>query len=448
MHAAIECKKGTQTCVKPLVLNLLWLKERQLVSGIVSLCIRQYCLSFSSEIKLNTINMQRDELEEMLLKRKALNNLLILPTGYGKSRLAIKLLQENNCKNVLIVIPKLVLIDTWTEELKKWKYEGVAMFSTYVSISKRGGESFDAVIYDEAHHITDRVADVIPTINARCSTLLSATVKRDKIYLYKQLFPNLAVTRSSLKEAIDDGVLPTPKIILIPLNLTTEPDEIVIRKTHVRAVNGTYGQLYGLNKMYPKNRINISCNQIQKNLYYEREIDMWKRRYIATQQIYLKNKWLRLAGEKLKWLSSIKEKYILEIQEKLKNFRTITFCSSIAQTERLGKNMINSKNEKKSAEILESFNEGAIDHITSCDMLNEGVNLVACQIGIFAALNSSETMQIQKLGRLLRHDNPCIVVPYYSNTRDAEIVTSMFEGQNTVSMSLEDFLKSEDYGKN
>lgn len=76
------------------------------------------------------------------------------------------------------------------------------------------------------------------------------------------------------------------------------------------------------------------------------------------------------------------------------------------------------------------------------------VNLTDCQIGIFAALNSSETMQIQKLGRLLRHDNPCIVVLYYSNTRDAEIVTSMFEGQNTVSMSLEDFLKSEDYGKN
>ena len=321
--------------------------------------------------KLNTINMQRDELETLLLKKNADNNLLLLPTGYGKSKLAINLLREKQCKKVLIVIPKLVLIDTWINELKKWGFEGNIEFSTYVSIHKKGGMEYDAVIYDEAHHITDRVADSIPTIKSKYSTLLSATVKREKIWLFKQLFPNLAVTRSSLQEAIEDDVLPVPKIILIPLRLTSEPDQIVIRKTYTRTVSGDYSQLYKLVKENPKARVNISCNQIQKNLYYEREIESWKRKYIMTQQIYLKNKWLKLAGDRLKWLSSIKEKVIVEIQEKLKDFRTITFCSSIAQTENLGKNVINSKN-KKSAETLESFNAGEIDHITSCDMLNEG----------------------------------------------------------------------------
>ena len=51
--------------------------------------------------------------------------------------------------------------------------------------------------------------------------------------------------------------------------------------------------------------------------------------------------------------------------------RTLIFCNSIEQTEMLGEYCINSKN-KKSVEYLEAFNKGKIDHITACNMLNEG----------------------------------------------------------------------------
>lgn len=70
------------------------------------------------------------------------------------------------------------------------------------------------------------------------------------------------------------------------------------------------------------------------------------------------------------------------------------------------------------------------------------VNLTDCQIGIFAALNSSEIMQVQKLGRLLRHENPYVIVPYYKDTRDEEIVTKMFEGYETVSITLDELLNN------
>jgi superfamily II DNA or RNA helicase len=63
-------------------------------------------------------------------------------------------------------------------------------------------------------------------------------------------------------------------------------------------------------------------------------------------------------------------------------------------------------------------------------MLDEGVNLTNCRVGIYATLNSSERMIKQKLGRLLRHHNPVIIIPYFLETRDAEIVKTMLEDYN------------------
>lgn len=59
------------------------------------------------------------------------------------------------------------------------------------------------------------------------------------------------------------------------------------------------------------------------------------------------------------------------------------------------------------------------------------VNLRDCQYGIFAMLNSSERMIIQKLGRLLRHQEPVVIIPYYVGTRDEELVKKMTENYKT-----------------
>lgn len=145
-----------------------------------------------------------------------------------------------------------------------------------------------------------------------------------------------------------------------------------------------------------------------------------------NQNPYQKNIWLHLAGERLKYLSTKKEDIINIILKKLANKRVITFCGDIKQTEKLGKNSINSKS-KSSSDILNKFNDKKIKHITCCNMLNEGVNLISCQIGIWAIYNSSSIMIIQKIGRLLRHKKPIVILPFYKNTREEEIVEKMLE---------------------
>lgn len=58
------------------------------------------------------------------------------------------------------------------------------------------------------------------------------------------------------------------------------------------------------------------------------------------------------------------------------------------------------------------------------------MNLTNCRVGVYAVLNSSDRMIAQKLGRLLRHPDPVIIIPYYKGTRDEELVNKMLENYN------------------
>ena len=63
------------------------------------------------------------------------------------------------------------------------------------------------------------------------------------------------------------------------------------------------------------------------------------------------------------------------------------------------------------------------------------VNLTNCRIGIFCNLNSSEIIVKQRIGRLLRHKAPIIIVHYFRFTREEELLNKMLEEYN------KDFIK-------
>lgn len=69
------------------------------------------------------------------------------------------------------------------------------------------------------------------------------------------------------------------------------------------------------------------------------------------------------------------------------------------------------------------------------------MNLIDCQVGIYANLNSSETIVKQRTGRLLRHNEPIIIIPYYKNTREEELVKKMLEDYNPKLVHNINFIK-------
>ena len=240
-------------------------------------------------------------------------------------------------------------------------------------------------------------------------------------------YPKVEFITVSLKEAIKNDVLPDPKIILIPLTLdNTNSTEVLVKKNKksTLTIDCFYKDRWKYMKLY---NCNIKCTPQQYYNEISQEIEYWKKQSMFKKSFEFK--WLKCCNDRLKWLSNQKETIVITILKHLKDYRVLTFCNSIEQTEKLGKYCINSKN-KESINNLQLFNEGKVKHITSVAMLDEGCNLAQCRVGLFAMLNSSDRMIFQRLGRILRHKEPVIIIPYYKNTREEEIVVKMIENYN------------------
>lgn len=376
--------------------------------------------------------MTREQVLKEVVAIPNKNILLTLPTGYGKTRGAIervKHLMNKNYKDLLIVVPRNVLKISWIEEFKKWWPDcGLNItFTTYVSFPKHKGK-WDFIIFDEAHHLSERCREALCDFTVEYTVLLSATVKKDLKEELKEVFDDLYYYNATLRDAIDNGVLPDPTVYLLPLTLDNKlPNERIIKnpKAKGRIIYSSWAERWSYIRQ-KNNPVHIFCTQEQYLDDLNGQIEWFKNR---RGNIACKNRWLKLCGDRLKYLSDCKVPMVLKILQHCEHQRTLTFCNSIEQTQKLGQYCINSK-DKNSIDNLSLFNSGYINHITACNMLNEGCNLTDCRVGIYANLNSSETIIKQRTGRLLRHTQPIIIIPYYKGTREEELVNKMLEDYN------------------
>lgn len=378
------------------------------------------------------MKLTRDEVLNEILKIKSKNILLELPTGFGKTKLAIEKTKSLDVKTVLLVVSRIVHKDNWMKEFDKWwKDRNVLItMTTYASLHKYAGK-YDVVLFDEAHHLSERCRDIFKGFKYKYCILLSATISQSLKDELNILFNDLYVYKKSLRDAIDNKILPDPLIYFIPLDLNDKlPTEFYV--VNPKAKGKTIESSYALRWQYIKQKmhpVKIYCTQKQYNAELDNKIKWLKDRFMMSKNQAIKFRWLQLCNKRLKWLSDKKISYVQKLLFNLNDCRTLTFCGSIEQTEFFGKYCINSKN-KDSLNNLKLFNDHKINHITSCNMLNEGVNLSDCQIGIYANLNSSDILIKQKTGRLLRHKKPVIIIPYFRGTREEEIADKMKENYN------------------
>lgn len=367
--------------------------------------------------------------------------LVELPTGYGKSYISIRMTNhiiETFCKDkqevsILLLVAKTAHKGTWKKELSKWggiKGNVNLIIECYESLHKHTEKYFDIIIMDECHHLnSDLRQELFNTISFGKVIGLSATIPR-KLKQYFQYEYHAQTVLCNITDAIKDGVLPEPQIILYPLELdnvhTTETIEIN-PKAKGSLYHGSFSKLWSYRKM--KVHAIISCTQRQKLNDMNSQILFQKNSFMRTHQEYAKNKWLFSCGERIKYLANLKNSIVKAILSSLDNERTLTFCKTIEQAECLGKYCIHSKNPN-SEQIYNDFNAKKINHITSVNILNENANLVDCKYAIFANYSSSEICSMQRCGRALRHKSPVIIMPFYKNTREEEILADMIKDFN------------------
>lgn len=361
--------------------------------------------------------MTQEEVNNLALSKIDNTKYMILEliTGFGKTKVAIDLInhicdrvfRNDECPTtILILVAKTVHKKTWKDEIKKWggiKSDYITI-ECYESLKNYENSCFDVVVADEMQHLSENRLEILESIHVGESFIgLSATIKRDlrDYFIHNH---KAEVIKCGLREAVESEVLPEPMVYLLPLSLDTT------------------------NCTYKIKRFGRDIITTQKGYYdsISSLIEWYKNKYFNSRNERMKNLWLSTAGKRLKWCAEQKEALVLSLLGKFKNYKTLTFCSSIEQSERLGKYNITSKN-KASVKNLEMFNSNKIKHITACNILNEGVNLTNCRIGIFCNLNSSEIVVKQRIGRILRHKSPIIIIPYFKDTREEELVEKMVE---------------------
>lgn len=385
--------------------------------------------------------MTREEVYSACETALTKSNCLLLEaaTGLGKTAISLKLVNwitssvyKSHRPKMLLLVAKIVHKQTWKDEIEKWGgINADVTMECYESLHKHTGEFFEFVVMDECHHIASEARmEALKTIKYGYMLGLSATIPRNVKAFFKYHYHSQIVS-CDIIEAIDSEVLPEPTILLFPLQVENNRVSETL-ELHVKApgpvVNCEYKDLY---KYKFKNvHVKCKCTQAQKLKELDTLIDWFKKKAMSGNQA-MKQTWLYFCGKRLEFLADCKLQWVKLILHHLDKERTITFCKTISQTEQLGKNCIHSQN-KNAAKIYEKFNTGKIDHITAVNILNENANLVNCRYGIFCNITSSDIITQQRQGRLLRHKDPVMVIPYYKGTREEELVMKAIEGFSKV----------------
>ena len=129
-------------------------------------------------------------------------------------------------------------------------------------------------------------------------------------------YPKVEFITVSLKEAIDNDVLPDPKVLLIPLTLdNTNSTEVLVKKNKksTLTIDCFYKDRWKYMKLY---NCNIKCTPQQYYTEISQEIEYWKKQSMFKKSFEFK--WLKCCNDRLKWLSNQKNETILLLLKKLK----------------------------------------------------------------------------------------------------------------------------------
>lgn len=373
------------------------------------------------------------------------NLILQWATGVGKSKAAIDIIKDQSIDkpiSVLLIVAEIAHKDNWYKEFVKWDAEQhfeTIHIECYASLKLHRDTEFDLVILDEGHHSdTDIRVDILSTIQTKGVLVLSATLGEDKISTLSNIFGKFHTYTITLAEAIENNMLPTPKIYLMPLTLDNRYNEESFifkrgkEKNH-KHQDTTYDNRWKYisdKKNFPDLHLTVTCTQREKYQYLTEQYEYFRRLYMRSRQDYLKVKWLLTGSERKRFLGNSKTEEVKPLLATLEDKRFICFCASIEQAEVLGGDMCIHSDKKDSQSIIKQFNNKEIDSLYAVNMLQEGQNLEDIQAGVIIQLDGQERAFIQKFGRTLRADSPEQYIFYFKHTRDEEYLVKALAGIN------------------
>jgi superfamily II DNA or RNA helicase len=355
--------------------------------------------------------------------RQGARGVVVLPTGTGKTFLAVLAIHKAQ-RPALVVTPTIDLLNQWYDELLVAFGGPIGLLgggyydlqpltvttydSAYIHL-ERWGNRFGLLVFDECHHLPG------PTyLEAARGSLapfrLGLTATPERADGQEALLPALIgpmVYRREIRELAGD-FLAEYRTERVYVALSPEEEE------RYRQARDVYRQFVA------ERGINMGGANGWQRFIQETSRSKEGR---AAFQAYREQKRLALAAPaKLQILDRLLQRHRLD--------RTLIFTYDNATVYRIARRFLvpaitHQTKTKERRQILDRFHSGEYPILVTSQVLNEGVDVPAANVGIILSGTGSVREHVQRLGRLLRKQGEKQALLYEVVTRGtAEEFTS------------------------
>jgi superfamily II DNA or RNA helicase len=333
-------------------------------------------------------------------KQVGRRGVVVLPTGAGKTVLALKAIEELG-EATLVVVPTLVLLDQWSKRLEEAFGIDVGVLgggrknirpitvSTYASASIRAqtiGNSFRLLVLDEVHHLpasSYRRIGFMYTAPYRLG--LTATLSKDEGAVD-------AITEMVGELVYESFVDDLAGVYLSDYSVRTV--QVPLSEKERLEYDRRYSQYRG----YLQRR----GIKIRSARDYQRFVQRTSRDPEARRALLARNRAMDIAQN-----SSSKVGYLKGLLEESRVEKTIIFTRHNKLVYRISREMLipaitHQTPREEREEILEGFRTGRYLRVVTSQVLDEGVDVPDASLAVILSGTGSSRQFIQRLGRVLR----------------------------------------------
>lgn len=361
---------------------------------------------------------------------------VVLPTGTGKTFVALLAIAHVG-RPTLVITPTIPLMNQWYGELTHafglasagsaanakpqaavgllgggyYDFQPLTVTtydSAYIHL-ERWGNKFGLIVFDECHHLPS-ASYQFAAVGAIAPYRLGLTATPERAdgrdSLYAELIGPI-VYRREIKQLAGD-FLAEYRVVRIGVELTAEERE---RYQKARTIYRDFVQSRGISMGSPQGWqrfIQETCRHPNGRLAF---------------QAYREQKRLSLAAPaKIELLNDLLHRHALD--------RAIIFTYDNASVYQIARRFLvpaitHQTKTKERQQILQRFHSGEYNVVVTSQVLNEGVDVPAANVGIILSGTGSVREHVQRLGRLLRKLGDKQALLYEVVTRDtAEEFTS------------------------
>lgn len=354
------------------------------------------CPELSSGVELR--DYQSEALDAW--KISGCRGLIVLPTGAGKTVIALKAIEDAK-EAALVIVPTLVLVDQWESRLRESFGAEVGVVgggrntvecltvTTYDSASQKVdtlGNRFRLLIFDEVHHLPAPTFQRIAEMYIAPHRLgLTATLERgDGSHL-------------ALTELVGEKVYEMKVDDLVGTHLSDYTIETV-QVPLTMAERSEYEVQFSVYRAFIKSRgIRMRSPRDFQRFVMRSGVDPAARRALLAR-----NRAMYIALN-----SQSKTSYLKDLLLENPDEKAIVFTQHNSLVYRISREMLmpaitHQTPQEEREEILRKFRSGAYRRVVTSRVLDEGVDVPDASLAVILSGTGSSRSFIQRLGRVLR----------------------------------------------